>query len=107
LTFEEFDQFQAKLLGEVTGMSATKGKEYANREQRFANFSRLATRLRISPETVCLIYLAKHMDAIDSYVNTGHEFSEEKIRGRLVDAITYLTLLAGIIEERKKPTVAS
>ena len=102
MTFEEFDKFQAELLTEVTAMGETKGKEYAHAEDRFANFNGLAGELGISNFTVAWIYLKKHLDSIASYVKDNKTYSVEPIRGRIVDAITYLTLIAGMIEEKPK-----
>ena len=99
MTFPEFDTFQEKLLAEVVGLKDTKGIEYANSESRFANFTRLSERLNIKPTAVALVYLTKHMDAIESYISRGRTYSTESIQGRIVDAICYLTLIAGMIEE--------
>jgi hypothetical protein len=46
------------------------------------------------------VYLKKHLDSIASYVKDGKIHSTEPIRGRIVDAIVYLTLIGGMIEER-------
>lgn len=104
MTFEQFDKFQADLLAQVVGMGSTKGKEYANSESRFANFNRLSARLNISNLAVALVYFTKHMDAIESYVKQGRIYSTETIQGRIVDAITYLTLIAGMIQEQEDTT---
>jgi hypothetical protein len=101
MTFNEFDKFQEQLLKQVVEMKNTKGKEYANSESRFANFDRLSVRLNISNLAVALVYLTKHMDAIESYIARGRTYSTETIQGRIVDAITYLTLIAGMIEEKE------
>lgn len=101
MTFEEFNKFQAELIDEVVKMKDTKGKEYANSESRFGNFDRLAEQLGLGRTTVAWVYTQKHIDAITSYIRTGKEHSTEPIRGRFVDAITYLTLIAGMVEEDK------
>jgi hypothetical protein len=100
MTFEEFDRFTEGLFEDVMKMRDTKGKEHANSADRFGNFNRLASRLDMPREKVLLVYLTKHMDSIDSYVVNSKTFSTETIRGRIVDAITYLTLLAGMIQEK-------
>jgi hypothetical protein len=100
MTFQQFDEYQEALLKEVVVMKTTKGKEYANSEDRFANFNRLAPRLGISNLAVCLVYLTKHMDAIESYCKNQRVYSTESIQGRIVDAITYLTLLGGMIKQK-------
>ena len=101
MTRKEFNIFQEILINEVIAMKDTKGKEYANSESRFANFDRLAASLGIPNIQVAWIYTAKHLDSIASYCRTGQTFSSEPIRGRIVDAIVYLTLIAGMIEEKE------
>ena len=100
MTFGDFDKFQAELLAEVVGMRNTKGREYAGTEDRFANFRRLADDLGIPDYQVGWVYTRKHLDSIASYMKNGKTFSSETIRGRFVDAIVYLTLIAGMLEER-------
>jgi hypothetical protein len=106
MTFQQFDKYQEELLKQVVVMKDTKGKEYANSEDRFANFNRLAPRLGISNLAVCLVYLTKHMDAIESYCKNERTYSTESIQGRIVDAITYLTLLGGMIKQCEAEVLA-
>jgi hypothetical protein len=102
MTFEEFDTFFDELMAECRHMRTTKGKEYAHSsEDRFANFKRIAERKNVKPALVASIYLQKHMDGIESFINTGVIHSTERVRGRIVDAITYLGLIAGILHEEE------
>lgn len=101
MTFEEFDTFQKSLLAEVVHMRDTKGKEYAHSESRFANFDRLSEGLGIPNYKIGWIYCKKHLDSIESYMKEGQTFSNETINSRFVDAITYLTLIAGMVEESR------
>lgn len=103
MTFEQFDIFIEELLSEVRKMHTTKGVEYAHGLDRFDNFNRLSQRLDLDRLKVWLVYFTKHMDAIESYIQNKREFSDESIRGRFVDAITYLTLAAGMIAEDSAP----
>jgi hypothetical protein len=74
-------------------------KEYAHDDSNaLANFERLAERLGITREQVLLVYLYKHMDGIDSWVN-GHRSQREDVRGRIKDARVYLALLRAMVEE--------
>jgi hypothetical protein len=100
VTHEQFDDYQNILLRKVVGMRDTKGKEYANSESRFANFDRAAAELDLTNIKVAWVYTKKHLDGIASYCRTEKEFSEP-IEGRIVDAIVYLTLIAGMIEEKR------
>ena len=75
-------------------------KEYANdKDNVFANFQRVSSRLDLAQEEVLLTYLLKHIDGIVSYVK-GVESQRENVRGRLTDAIVYLCLLWGMLDER-------
>ena len=74
-------------------------KEYARKNNNaFANFERISENLDIQREEVLLVYLLKHMDGICSFVK-GHKSQREDVRGRLTDAIVYLCLLWGMIED--------
>ena len=103
MTFEDFDSYSRDLMEKVVSMRDTKGKEYAGNKDRFDNFNRLAVKCgNLDRKLVWLVYFTKHIDAIESYISNGREFSTESIEGRIVDAITYLTLLAGMIKEEKQ-----
>lgn len=96
MTFPEFDEFFESLIVDCKAMRDTKGKEYAHSLSRFANFDRAAERLGISRLVVANVYLHKHLDSVDSYIKNGLVFSTESFRSRIVDAITYLSLIAGM-----------
>jgi len=101
MTHEEFDGFQNVLLCKVINMGTTKGKEYSNSESRFANFDRAAAELGLTNIQVAWVYVKKHLDGIASFCRTEKELSEP-IEGRIVDAIVYLTLIAGMIAEKDR-----
>jgi hypothetical protein len=102
MTFEDFDAFTEDIISKVKHMRDTKGKEYARSENRFDNFNRLANDLNLNRNKVWQVYFTKHLDSIKSYIDNNREFSNESIQDRIVDAITYLILLAGMIEEDNK-----
>ena len=80
-------------------MRAAGQKEYARKNNNaFANFERVGENLDIQREEVLLVYLLKHIDGICSFVK-GHKSQREDVRGRLTDAIVYLCLLWGMIDE--------
>jgi hypothetical protein len=75
-------------------------EEYAHDEENvFGNFERIANLLELSREQVLMTYFLKHVDGIAAYIK-GHESQREDIRGRLTDAIVYLTLLWGMVDDR-------
>jgi len=75
-------------------------KEYARKDNNsFANFERVADYIKSTRENVLMVYLLKHIDGISSFVN-GHKSQREDVRGRITDAIVYLCLLWGMIEDK-------
>lgn len=100
MTLEEFSKFQNELFNDVHEMHLSKGTEYANDKDRFANFNRIASEIDLNRKQVLYVYLKKHLDAIGFFCKTSYVESEP-IRGRIIDAINYLTLLAGMIEEEE------
>ena len=83
-------------------MRAAGQKEYARKQNNaFANFERVANHIDSSKEKVLMVYLLKHIDGISSFVN-GHKSQREDVRGRITDAIVYLCLLWGMIEEENE-----
>ena len=83
-------------------MRAAGQKEYARKTSNaFANFERVADHIECTREKVLMVYLLKHIDGISSFVN-GHKSQREDVRGRITDAITYLCLLWGMINDNDK-----
>ena len=77
-------------------------KEYARKTSNaFANFERVAEHIDSSKEKILMVYLLKHIDGITSFVK-GHKSQREDVRGRITDAIVYLCLLWGMIEDKEK-----
>lgn len=99
MTWPEFDKFFDEFFEECKKMRDTKGREYAHSTSRFANFDRGSERLGIPREMVVNVYLHKHLDAIDSYVLHRETYSGENPRGRFIDAVVYLILMAGMDQE--------
>ena len=78
-------------------------KEYAMDEDNvFANFDRIANQINMDREIVLWVYLMKHIDGIASYLK-GHRSQREEVQGRLTDAIVYLCILWGMIENPNYP----
>jgi hypothetical protein len=62
------------------------------------NFKRIAERLKINPLKVWAVYFNKHVDAINTYSDSGLE--AEPIDTRFADALNYLYLGYALIEEQ-------
>jgi hypothetical protein len=95
----EFNDLFHETVNNLGVLSSTKGIEYAGDVDRLSNFKRLGKELDMDPERVLWVYLTKHLDAIRSYLRANCTLSEP-IEGRIDDAILYLILLKGLIQER-------
>ena len=62
-----------------------------------ANFRRQAARKDVSPEFILSVYMDKHLDGIQAYLN-GHESQRGSVKGRIADVMVYLALLWGLVE---------
>lgn len=83
---------------EIERLNNTKGREYADDAEALANFYNRAEQMGIDPKVVWGAFFGKHIDSIFSYIKRGEVLSEP-IQGRIDDAILYLILLKGLIED--------
>jgi len=102
MTHDDFKALCNVMHGEELEIGCNKGMEYSSDDDRLSNFKRLGVELGMPPEAILWVYLRKHMDSIAHYIRYGAELSEP-IEGRITDARVYLSLLRGLIEERKEP----
>jgi hypothetical protein len=94
----EFSEFRDKHYAEIAAINDAKGKDYAGDEDALANFKAAARDLGLTPFQVWSVYHHKHQSAIDSFIREG-KVESEPIEGRIHDAILYLFLLLGLIED--------
>ena len=98
MTKDQFDDLFTGIIDQVKSTRDDGQKEYAHDEVNvFANFERTARQLNTTREKVLMTFLMKHMDGIVAHIN-GHESQREDIRGRVKDAIVYLTLYWAMVE---------
>src|SRR4051812_49202934 len=92
------------LLGDIIKTLESKGKEYTvGSSDRLANFRGISQDVGIPMEKAWYVFANKHYRAIQSFVkNGGKIFSDEKIRGRIMDMIVYLLLFYKMTEEMEK-----
>ena len=99
MTKKKMEALISQIFKEIQTVREAGQKEYArNQNNAFANFERIANNLDTSREKILMVYLLKHMDGILSYIN-GHKSQREDVRGRITDAIVYLCLLWGMIND--------
>jgi len=76
-------------------------KEYARKsDDVHANFKRVGEYTKTDPAKVIMVYLLKHIDGINAHID-GHTSQREAVEGRIIDAIVYLFLLWGYLNEPK------
>lgn len=101
MTKAELGKWMQRTFEECQKLREQGQAEYARKDENcFANFERTAEYLKLDRERILMVFLMKHMDGIAAYVN-GHVSQRENIRGRIGDAITYLCLLRGMIEQKE------
>lgn len=101
MTYEEMKRIVQLQWKEVQKTRDAGQKEYARTDDNvFANFERVAKKLGNAREEVLLVYLLKHIDGICAHVD-GHTSQREDVTGRITDAIVYLCLLRGMVEDGK------
>lgn len=102
MTSSDLASFYEEVFEAVRDVRARAQDEYARYDARpFANFERIGERLKLPREKVWAIYFEKHLDGIHAYLD-GHRSQREDVRGRLLDAINYLMLLWGMVEENER-----
>lgn len=90
------------LLEEATSTAYAKGKAYSGSEDSLDNFKRNAKLLGLTKYQVLSVYLNKHMDSINSAIKASPTLpvdETEGMRGRIIDAVNYLTILWALIQE--------
>jgi len=98
MTKDRYDEFFAEIIDEIKETRDEGQKEYAHDVINvFANFERTARQLNTTRDKVLMTFLMKHIDGIIAHVN-GHTSQREDVRGRIKDAIVYLTLLWAMAE---------
>lgn len=98
MTKEQYDDLFADIIDQVKSTRDEGQKEYAHEEINvFGNFERTARQLNTTRDKVLMTFLMKHMDGIIAHIN-GHKSQREDIRGRIKDAIVYLTLYWAMVE---------
>lgn len=104
---EAFQRHVAGILSLSTQLLNTKGTEYAGSLDRLANFKRGAELTGATPLQVAFIYMAKHFDAIATYVRAESAADPlvltESIESRFCDLINYAILMSAIVAEQHQP----
>lgn len=95
---KEFIQLLETNHQKIIDINTTKGHDYAGDEDALSNFKDQAVDAGVTPVQVWSIFFGKHLAAIKTFVREG-DVQSEPIEGRILDAILYLYLLMGLVEE--------
>ena len=99
MTYQEMQKVVRRQLKQVLKIRDAGQKEYARTDANvFANFERVASFTGVTREQSLMTYLLKHIDGIMAHIN-GHKSQREDVSGRITDAIVYLLLLQGMIDD--------
>ena len=105
---EKFYELVEELHHDEMALMRAKGDEYTQRSgDKFRNFKERAEWLGLSPFSVCLCDLSKHIGSLQSMAKGIELSSGESLRSRVIDLRNYLALLLGIAEEEKPKAVPS
>lgn len=104
MNLENFNVVVNDTVSSINKLLVVKGGEYANSEDRLANFKRGAGLTGCTPLQVAFIYASKHFDGIASYVKNPARASSEPIEGRFDDLINYCILMKALVKEMGEDT---
>lgn len=106
MNIDDFNVLVEETIAKTADLLVVKGGEYANSQDRLANFKRGADLTGATPLQVCLIYLSKHYDSIATYIRDESFGIErprsEPIEGRIDDMINYCFLMKGLIKDARQ-----
>lgn len=103
MTNKDFAELQLRIFEDCMKISKAKGADYTKGSQdALANFKEAGKDVDVNALKICWIFTNKHYSAITNYVKTGGQSESEPIAERIKDAINYLTLMQGIINETKQ-----
>ena len=101
MTYKDMQKVVRRQLKQVLKIRDAGQKEYARTQDNvFANFERVSSFTGVSREQALMTYLLKHIDGLMAHIN-GHKSQREDVSGRITDAIVYLLLLQGMIDDGK------
>ena len=95
---KHYDEFAKYMVSEIQQTRDAGQKEYATKDNVFADFMQTAELTGTSPVAVAYTFLNKHIRGIGAWIR-GHDSQREHVTGRIKDAIVYLQLIWAMIEE--------
>lgn len=103
MTKTEFDLITAEIAKKRGAIVDLKRPDYTeDSKDVLANFKRQAEEIDISALKVWYVFFRKHVAAIASFCKDPDRKASEPIMGRVCDAMNYLELLMGLVQERNE-----
>lgn len=98
---KDFDE----LLNRVVNIFETKGKDYAEKDDRLAQFRKAADKYDLTMPQVLGVYIDKHIESLNKWIK-GQELSGEPIEEKLLDIIVYSLLAFKMVRENKPSAIS-
>ena len=96
---ERFNKVVEDQLESIRKVLVKKADEYNLEEDRFGFFKRSAAFANETPEQALYGFLLKHLQSITDMVQSGKEYPEALWKEKITDAMNYLVLLLGLLED--------
>lgn len=101
MNHQTYDQVAGGLLKLARDIADSKRPGYTRGDEDvLANFKRSGRTAKVTPEQAWVVYFMKHIDAIVTHMAQPHLPISESMDGRFADAINYLQLGWGLLQER-------
>lgn len=100
---EDFNAIVMSRCDQIQKVLTKKAAEYA-RGDRLSNFKEAAKIQRTTPEQTCVNFMMKHIVSILDIVHDldeGKVATQEMVNEKVGDAINYLILLDGLLQDRR------
>ena len=96
---EEFNKIVELQIEKIKSVLIKKADEYNLEEDRLGFFKRSAAFAQITPEQALYGFLLKHLQSITDMVMSGNSYPEDLWKEKITDAMNYLVLLLGLLED--------
>lgn len=101
---DRFNQIVEEQINKIRSVLVKKADEYNLEEDRLGFFKRSAAFAQETPEQALYGFLLKHLQSITDMVQSGKEYSKELWQEKITDAMNYLVLLLGLLEDTGRST---
>ena len=101
---ERFNGIVEEQVERIKSVLIKKAGEYNLEDDRLGFFKRSAAFAQETPEQALYGFLLKHLQSITDMVQSGKEYSKDLWQEKITDAMNYLCLLLGLLEDTGRAT---